>query len=425
MPAQDLASLLHFLIVDDDAESRSTVVEYLRSMGYSRVTLAHDGAEAIRLLERDATINFILSDWEMPMVNGLSLLQRVKMHPDRAHIPFIVMTSPSSQETEKVIKAAENLVDGYLIKPFRSQVLKDKIKAVLTTAALGSKRQIVIVDDDEDARETVIEYMKKIGFKEVVSFSDGVSAWKHVIQNAAKVGLIISDWEMPEMSGLDFLRACKGDKSLADIPFLMITSQSSIERMKVMEAARANVDQYLLKPFKVDDFQQRVQEVLDKARYYPEIKKLLGEGFEELENGHFNNAISIFEEVLKMQPDHEAALRGIGDAVCKQKNIHSSVPYYKKAIETNPTQPKSYLRLASVYEQLSWPDRALALLQTANQQVIFNADLHYALGRLYQKKGMLDEARLEFEKTLEIQVDHSEARLMLDLIESEGKGSES
>src|SRR5262245_52319320 len=109
---------LHFLVVDDDADSRTTIQDYLLEMGHSQVALASDGGEALRLLDRDPSINFIISDWDMPSVNGLSLLQRVKATPTRAHMPFLIVTSPISEEAEKVVSAAESMVDGYLIKPF-------------------------------------------------------------------------------------------------------------------------------------------------------------------------------------------------------------------------------------------------------------------------------------------------------------------
>jgi two-component system chemotaxis response regulator CheY len=313
-------------------------------------------------------------------------------------------------------------VDGYMIKPFRSQILQDKIQKVLATSALGKNKQVVLVDDDNDARETVMDYIKLIGFKDVMSFSDGISALKYVNDNAAKIGLIISDWEMPKMTGLDFLRSCKAEKSLTDIPFLMITSQSSIERMKVMQAARANVDQYMLKPFNVADFHKRIEEVLEKAKTFPEVRRLVGEGTEHMENGRTNNAVSKFEEVLKIQPDNDVALRNMADIIAKEKDYQAALPYYKKAIEANPTYARTYLKLASAYEHLGWVDRALALLQTANEQVGFNAELHFALGKLYHKKGLLEQARSEFEKTLEMQVDHAEAKLLLEMLTLHRKG---
>jgi two-component system chemotaxis response regulator CheY len=419
----DLDKSLHFLVVDDDAESRATIVEYLRVMGFNRVTLAHDGSDAIRLLDRDSTINFIISDWDMPMINGLTLLQRVKANVDRAHIPFVVVTSPVSEEAEKVILAAENMVDGYLIKPFRSNVLQEKIQKVLTVSSLGPKKQIFIVDDDADAREMIIEFVKGIGFREVQGFADGEAALKKIELDPSQVGMIISDWEMPHMSGIDLLRACKGNKATADVPFLMITSQTSIERMKIMQAARANVDQYMLKPFTSDDLKKRIEDVLDKARSQGEVKKLTNEGLSHLENGRFQKAMTSFEDALKYQAEYEPALRGMADVTLKLKGAQSSLPFYKKAIDVNPMNPRTYLKLAQVYEQLGWADRAIALLQTGARQIGFSAELHFSLGKLYSKQNRLEQAKLEFEKTLEIQLDHQEARLMLDMLNSQRKDS--
>src|SRR5437660_643554 len=116
---------LHFLVVDDDPASRSTIAEYLASMGYDKITQAKDGQEATKILEKDKSINFIISDWDMPLVDGYSLLQKVRAMASRAHTPFLIVTSPISQETEKIILAAESMVDAYLIKPFRSQVLRE------------------------------------------------------------------------------------------------------------------------------------------------------------------------------------------------------------------------------------------------------------------------------------------------------------
>jgi len=413
---------LHFLVVDDDAESRTTIVEFLRVMGFTQVTLAHNGTEAIRLLDRDSSINFIISDWDMPLMNGFSLLQRIKLNPDRSQIPFLVVTSPISAETEKISMAAENKVDGYLIKPFRGALLKEKIQKILTVSAIGSKRQVVVVDDDPDSREMIVEYLKAIGFKEVPSFPDGEVALKYVNEFSKEIGLIISDWEMPKISGIDFLRACKSNKDLESIPFLMVTSQSSIERMKIIQAARANVDEYLLKPFNMENFQSRIQSVVGQSKSAIEVRELVIAGNQELENGRFQQAYSKFEAVLKLHENHEGALRGIADAIAKIRGIQAAIPYYKKAIEANPVFPKTYLKLSQTYERMGWIDRAVALLQNAILNIGFNADLHFALGKLFCKQNKMDEAIQELNKTLEIQLDHQEAKIMLQMLQIQKKG---
>lgn len=412
----------HFLVVDDDPESRSTIVEYLKAMGYKRITQAVDGQQAMVEIEKDPSINFVISDWDMPTMDGFGLLQRIKLDPNRAQTPFLIVTSPVSEEAEKVVLAAENLVDAYLIKPFRGHMLKEKIEKALTSKIRGPQKEVVVIDDDNDAREMVVEYLKKMGFREVTYFSDAKSALKYLEEKYEGVGLIVSDWVMPEMSGIELLRACKANPVLKELPFLMITSQSSIERMKVMQAAKANVDQYLLKPFTGEDLKKRVEGLLDKNRWKNEIQILVAEGLEHLERGRYTRAQSKFEEVLKLDAIHDLALRGMGDAIIKTKGVESALPYYKRAVESNPLNPRGYIKLANAYEQIGWIDKAISLLQTANQQINFSGELHFQLGRLYNKKGMHELAKMEFEKTLEIQLDHQEARLMLEMLNSRRNG---
>ena len=408
----------HFLVVDDDANSLATMVEYLQQLGFAKITSAKDGAEAARKLEMDPTINFIISDWEMPLMNGLSLLQRVRSLPDRAGIPFLIATSPVSQEQEKVVLAAENMVNAYVIKPFRMQTFKDKIDRLMELAASGRDKIVLVVDDDDDARAMVVEYLKQLGFVNVTQHKDGKAGLEWLGNNAAKVGMIISDWEMPQMNGIELLKACKSDKVLSEIPFLMITSQSSMERMKVMQAARANVDDYLLKPFTGQDLKKRVNIVLERARSRSKIALIVVEAIGHMDASRYQKAKELFETAFKVDPENDVVLRGLGDSVQKTKGVEASIPYYRKAVEANPINPKGYLKLAQAYEQVGWLDKAVALLQTANIQVGFSAELHYQLGWVYHKKGMIPQAKVEFEKTLEIQIDHQEARLMLEMIGS-------
>lgn len=414
--------MTHFLVVDDDPESLGTLVEYLRAQGHQKITQCRDGAEAIRAIERDPTINFVISDWDMPLLNGHTLLQRVRSHPTRANLPFVIVTSPISQETEKIILAAESMVDAYLIKPFRSEAFRAKIEQVLENPVHGPQKQVLVVDDDPDARETVIEYLAQFGFKDIHGVENGRLAASYLAANASKVGLIVSDWEMPEVSGLELLQSCKGNPALAEIPFLMVTSQSSIERIKVMQAAKANVDQYLLKPFRADEIKKRIETLLEKSRSRGEVRRLVAEGIEHFEHNRHKRAQECLESALALDPEYDVALRALGDVLMKVKGVETALPFYRKAVELNPAHAKGYIRLAMAYEQIGWVDKAASTMELGVGQVSFNADLHFHLGRIYNKKGASDLARAEFEKALEIQLDHQEARLMLEMIQRSQKG---
>jgi two-component system, chemotaxis family, chemotaxis protein CheY len=282
----------------------------------------------------------------------------------------------------------------------------------------------LVVDDDPDARVMVIEYLRQLGFRDVTGVEDGRVALEFLTERYAEVGLIVSDWEMPEISGLDLLRACKSNPTLREIPFLMITSQTSMERMKIMQAAQASVDQYLLKPFTGAELKKRVDRLLETSRTRREVVAFVSEAGDHLEHGRYKRAQDLFESALTLDPANDAALRGLGDTLTKVKGAESALPYYKRAVDSNPMNPKNHLRLSSAYEQVGLVDKAILLLESANLQISFSAELHFHLGRLYNRKGMGQKARAEFEKTLEIQLDHQEARLMLEMMGPDRRGSQ-
>lgn len=123
---------LAVLVIDDDAMVREVIVEYLLSFGFKNVMPVRSGEKALKLLKDEKIkLDLILSDWEMPGINGLTLLKAVRNNPKRSVTPFIMITSQQSMERFKITQAAQWHVDSYLVKPFRSEVLKQRIWSVL------------------------------------------------------------------------------------------------------------------------------------------------------------------------------------------------------------------------------------------------------------------------------------------------------
>ncbi len=125
---------LRILVVDDDAFVREILVEYLKSFGFSKIVDLKDGAKAIHYIQDlKNPIDLIISDWEMPQVGGLQLLQAVRKHPQRKHTQFMMVTSQRSQERMKITRAALWSVDAYLVKPFRGEILLGKIEELFSS----------------------------------------------------------------------------------------------------------------------------------------------------------------------------------------------------------------------------------------------------------------------------------------------------
>ena len=117
--------------------------------------------------------------------------------------------------------------------------------------------KIMCVDDFSTMRRIIKTLLKQIGYQNILEAEDGAQAL-HLLKSEA-VDFIISDWNMPKMTGLELLRAVRSEDQLKAIPFLMITADS--EKEKVIEAIRAGVSNYIVKPFNADILKGKMEEI--------------------------------------------------------------------------------------------------------------------------------------------------------------------
>jgi two-component system chemotaxis response regulator CheY len=124
---------ISILVVDDDALVRSVLVEYLMSFGFKSILEAKNVPQAVKYIQNPKyKIDLILSDWEMPGAKGIELLKAVRKSPHRKKVPFIMVTSQESLERFKITQAAQWRVNDYMIKPFTSDVLRDRIWKIMS-----------------------------------------------------------------------------------------------------------------------------------------------------------------------------------------------------------------------------------------------------------------------------------------------------
>jgi two-component system chemotaxis response regulator CheY len=120
--------------------------------------------------------------------------------------------------------------------------------------------KVLVVDDFSTMRRIVKNALKQIGFKSIVEADDGTTALDVLKQE--EIGLVVSDWNMPQMSGLDLLKKVRGDEATKNTPFVMVTAES--QKDNVLEAVQAGVSNYVVKPFTPDKLEEKLKEVLDK-----------------------------------------------------------------------------------------------------------------------------------------------------------------
>jgi len=121
---------LKFLIVDDSPTMRRIVFNTLKRLGYNDITEAEHGAEALEKLRATEGINFIVTDWNMPVMDGLAFVQQVRSEAIYSKIPILMVTTRSVKDD--IIEAMKAGVNNYVVKPFTPDVLKAKIDLILS-----------------------------------------------------------------------------------------------------------------------------------------------------------------------------------------------------------------------------------------------------------------------------------------------------
>ena len=116
-----------FLIVDDFSSMRRIIRTILKEIGYVNTEEAENGLEAHNKLEMNDT-NFIICDWNMPGMDGLSLLTSVRSRAETKHIPVLMVSAEAKKEN--IIAAAQAGANGYVVKPFTTYTLADKINTI-------------------------------------------------------------------------------------------------------------------------------------------------------------------------------------------------------------------------------------------------------------------------------------------------------
>ncbi len=125
---------MRIMVIDDFSTMRRIVKNILKQLGYTEIEEAEDGEHALSKL-REKPVQFIISDWNMPKMDGLELLKSVRNDSQLKEIPFLMVTAES--EKENIMAAIGAGVSNYIVKPFTAEILKEKMDKVLEKHGLA------------------------------------------------------------------------------------------------------------------------------------------------------------------------------------------------------------------------------------------------------------------------------------------------
>jgi two-component system chemotaxis response regulator CheY len=126
---------LRFLVVDDYSTMRRIIKNLLQDLGYANIAEADDGKTALPMLQT-GSFDFVVTDWNMPVMPGLELLKAIRADGKLKALPVLMVTAEAKRE--QIVEAVQAGVSGYVVKPFTAEVLKQKLEKILQTRAAAA-----------------------------------------------------------------------------------------------------------------------------------------------------------------------------------------------------------------------------------------------------------------------------------------------
>jgi DNA-binding response OmpR family regulator len=245
------------LLADDSQMIHRHTVPILTDAG-CEVVSAMDGVQALEMAH-ERTPDLVITDIEMPRMDGFAVCHAIKNDADLSHIPVLICSALG--EATDLERGFDAGADDYLIKPVIPEELTTRVKQLLSGTMPASRERLLVVDDSPALRHYVADCLARQGF-EVSTAENGKLGLEKAL--ALKPALIVSDYEMPEMTGFELVHALKRNPETRNIPVIMLTARESRRDMAQMRAAGASA--YLVKPFAQDKCVAMVERTLAERR---------------------------------------------------------------------------------------------------------------------------------------------------------------
>lgn len=241
------------LVVDDSSAMRSALVRTLRSLN-PVLDQAENGEVGLEKACRN-TYDLIITDVDMPLMDGFTLCSALKSNPQINGIPVIILSS--HDKDSDIERGFEVGASAYVSKTNAQQQLPHVVESLLQKASLLKKRLVLVVDDSKIIVSIIKKGLEKEGFN-VLTADNGKVALEIFKEHTPD--LIISDLNMPVMDGLTLCRTLRINPSFSSIPFVAMSSES--DRFRMRQLLQSGAATYIVKPFNVDQLIIMVEKLL-------------------------------------------------------------------------------------------------------------------------------------------------------------------
>lgn len=309
VPTLDKA--LSFLVVDDFEAMRRVTVNQLRQLGAEKIIAARDGKEALRFL-RNQRIDMVLSDWNMPVMNGLELLKVMRSDPNFYGIPFIMITAEA--ERHHIEEAIASGVTSMILKPYSPSQLMVRVEkglvwkprgllsadgAPVTKAATSSgktsgiasdkpkepQRPTILVVDDTPDNLMLLSGLLKEDYR--VRLAQNGQKALEICTSDDPPDLVLLDIMMPDMDGFEVAKRMREHPNSENTPVIFVTAMTSADaRLKGLDLGAVD---FITKPIDPDSLKYRVRNFM---RYVQMRKNLQADYDQMLETAQLKDDVA-------------------------------------------------------------------------------------------------------------------------------------
>ncbi len=251
------------LIADDDSVSRTALKEVVGPTPGMEFIEVDNGQAAMDSLCDGLKPDLCIFDIQMPQLDGLQLLQRIRRDPDFKSLK-VVMTS-STRDRDMIIQLSKLQISGYLLKPYDNGKVRAALEPLFPTTtapAVAARnlltRTILVVDDDPVIIEAMKSFARVRGGWEILGADSGEQALSQ-LRAGLRPDLVITDLQMPAMDGITFLQKLRADPNLEKLRVAVASADQNRDQLR--ELAVLKIFGYLLKPCT----SQKFNELLEKA----------------------------------------------------------------------------------------------------------------------------------------------------------------
>ncbi len=261
---------LRVLVVDDSEALRGVAAALLQQLGVGQIAQAADGREALAWIEREP-VDLVLSDWQMPQLDGLGLLQALRRSPATRALPFVMMTSNADPQGLRL--ALDAGAQAVLVKPFHAGALGDRVRLALSAGRRRAvadaapqpeplKPLVLVVDDQPDTLHLMIDMLKADCRLKLATNGERALA---LCQLDTPPDLVLLDVVLPGMDGFEVARRLRQHPTSSAIPIVMV---SALEEQELHQRAlELGAVDFIRKPVDAGLLRLRVRNFAQQAAH--------------------------------------------------------------------------------------------------------------------------------------------------------------